>query len=164
MRVTSDDFVGLTGFSLLWRWTEDTHAKFGDDDLASIRPIRSAKAAMILDEILRVAPDPDGEADRIVANDDVEASVVSKWLEDRIPRGKLDVLLLWDRQRAALVPRQLFVERWDDFWYPSSDDLTVIGSVGPWRIEMYHDGTFDFLVKGAVEQGVEPDGRCAPAG
>jgi hypothetical protein len=73
------------------------------------------------------------------------------------------VLLLWDRKTAVLVPRRLFIERWDDFWYPSSDDLTVMGIVGTWRIEMYHDGMFDFSAGGAVEQGVAPDGRSPSA-
>ncbi|MBN2384654.1 hypothetical protein JXQ70_17405 [bacterium] len=163
MRVTTEDIVALTEFSLLWRWTQETHAKFTDDELASIKPIRPGKAAAIYEQIVAIALAPSRPEDRIVTNDDIDTPVVSKWLEDRIPRGDSDVLLLWNRQTAALVPRRLFIDRWDDFWYPSSDDLSVIGIVGGWRVEMYHHGMFDFSTSGAVQPGVTPDGRSPSA-
>jgi hypothetical protein len=164
MWVTGEDIVSLTGFSLLWRWTQEGHAKFAPDELAAIRPICATKACAICDRIVSSVVDPSRAEDRIFANDDTAALVVSKWLDARVPRGESEVLLLWNRETAALVSRRLFIDRWSDFWYPSSDDLSVTGIAGGWRIQMYHHGMFDFFAGGAVEQGVEPDGRCAPAG
>jgi hypothetical protein len=159
MRVSAEDIVALTGFPLLWRWTQEAHAMFEPDDLAAIRPIRSTAAAVICDGIVSNPVVPGRLEDRIVMGDDGDPMVVRKWLDDRVSRGEDEVLLVWTRETAAIVTRRLFIDRWSDFWYPCSDDLTVIGNVGAWRIEMYHDGTFDFSADGAV---IKPLQRTMP--
>lgn len=153
MKVSAEDVVALTDFPLRWRWTGETHAKFAPEELASIRPLRATTAAAITEKLRPVAVAPIRAEDRLVESDGLEDRVVGAWLTDRIPRDEDDVLLVWDDQTAALVPRGLFINRWDDFWYPDADDLTVMGVVAAWRIEMYHHGTFDFLADGAVERG-----------
>ena len=151
MMVDPKDIVVLTDFPLRWRWTHETHAKFSPDDLASIRPIRPDRAASICGQIGRGPLVPSRPEDRLLVVDETDRQVASKWLEDRVPEEESELILVWDRRTAALVGRRLFIDRWDDFWYPSSDDLGVLGTVGCWRIEMYHYGTFDFSERGAVK-------------
>jgi hypothetical protein len=153
MRVTAEDIVALTSFPLLWRWTQESHAKLAPGELASIRPIRAAKVEALCAQIASRAVVSVGAEDHIDANGDTAAFAVRKWLDGKIPDGEGEVVVLWNRATAALVPRTLFIERWDDFWYPGSDDLTVMGVVGTWRIEMYHHGMFDFSASGAVDPG-----------
>jgi hypothetical protein len=92
---------------------------------------------------------PSQPGDRLLVKAETDPLVVSQWLKDRVPEYEADILLLWDQDTGALVPRRIFIARWDDFWYPSSDDLGVVGNVGQWRIEMYHHGMFDFFADGA---------------
>ena len=61
-----------------------------------------------------------------------------------IPDDANELLLIWDRRIAAGVPRARFVRRWDDFWYPVSDDLSVIATNGRWHLEMDRNGAFEF--------------------
>lgn len=159
MMLDPKDIAGLADFPLLWRWTRETHAKFSPDELASIRPIRPDRAATICGQVVREPLVPRRPGDRLLVEDATDHQVVTQWLEDRVPGEENDLVLVWDQRTAALVGRRLFIDRWDDFWYPSSDDLGVLGTVGCWRIEMYHYGEFDFSERGAVEQGVAPDGR-----
>jgi hypothetical protein len=159
MKVIADDMVGLANFPLLWRWTQETHAKFARDELASIRPVRPAKAATVCAQFLSCGIKMSAVTDRVDANGETAGDVVKSWLEERLPGGEKDVLLIWDRDTAAVVPRRLFVHRWDDFWYPSSDDLLVTGTIGTWWIEMRHDGLFEFSAGGAVEQPDAMDSR-----
>ena len=78
-------------------------------------------------------------------DDNSDDLVVGRWLDGTLPADDKDLLLVWDRRTAALVPRGLFISRWDDFWYPSSDDLTIVGVGGSWRLQMSHYGSFEFF-------------------
>lgn len=157
MMVDPNDLVGLTDFPLLWRWTKETHAKFSPDELAAIRPIHPDRAATVCGQVVRVPLAPGRPDDRLFVRDETDRHVVGQWLEDRVPGNESNLILIWDPRTAALVARRLFIDRWDDFWYPSSDDLSVLGTLGCWRIEMYHYGTFDYSERGAVERGVGRD-------
>jgi hypothetical protein len=163
MIIDPRDIVDLAEFPLLWRWTQTTHATLAPDALASIRPIRPDRAATVCEQVVRVPLVPARPDDRLVVTKQTDRQLVSQWLERRVREEEIDVILVWDQQTAALVGRGLFIDRWDDFWYPSSDDLSVLGADGRWRIEMHHDGTFEFCERGAVEQGVGPDDRSPSA-
>lgn len=128
MRVTTEDLAELDEFPLRWRWSRE-YADFEPGDLGSIRPIHPEKAAVICQEIVSPPFDVSRPEDRIILAEGTEPYVISAWLEDKIPQGVSEVLLVWDQSTAALVPRRLFVERWSDFSYPSSDDLSVMGMV-----------------------------------
>ena len=149
MLVDAEDIALLTDFPLLGRWTQEPHAKFAPDELAAIRPIRPERTATIWLRRARVPVVPTSAEARVVVADGGDPQVIGKWLEDRLPRGERDLLLLWDQKTAALVPRRLFVDRWNAFWRPSSDDLTVVGTVAVWRLEMSRHGTFEFFERGA---------------
>jgi hypothetical protein len=149
MLVDAEDIAALTDFPLLGRWTQESHAKLGADELASIRPIRPDRTTAVWQRGARVPVDPTSPEARVVVEEGTDPLAIGKWLEDRLPRDESDLLLLWDEKTAALVPRRLFVDRWDAFWYPGSDDLTVVGTVAVWRLEMYRYGTFEFFQRGA---------------
>jgi hypothetical protein len=149
MLVDAEDLAALTEFPLLGRWTEECHAKLDPDELASIRPIRPDRTSAIWHRGARVPVVPSNPEARVDVDEGTDPRVISKWLEDRLPRNESDLLLFWDQKTAALVPRRLFIDRWDDFWYPSSDDLTVVGTVAVWRLEMSHHGAFEFFQRGA---------------
>ena len=122
---------------------------FEPDELASIRPISPGKARVICQRSARMPLVPGRPGDRLLVKADTDPLVVSQWLQDRVPEYEAEILLLWDQDTGALVPRRLFIDRWDDFWYPSSDDLGVLGKAGEWQLEMYHRGVFEFLGRGA---------------
>jgi hypothetical protein len=149
MLVNVEDITDLAGFPLLWRWTQETHAMFEPDELVSIRSINPGKARVICQRSARMPLVPGRPSDRLLVKADTDRLVVSHWLQERVPEDEAEILLLWDQDTGALVPRRLFIDRWDAFWYPSSDDLGVVGNAGEWQLEMYHHGVFEFLGRGA---------------
>ena len=142
MLFAAADFVAIDRFPLAWRWTDERYAKFGATDLAAIRPLRAESAAAAWQRI-RVLP----KAFAIAAvfegppEEDGHTAAVRAWLEDHIHADPVDVLLLWAPDTAALVSAGLFAGRWDDFWYPSSDDLDVVPVDESWMIRIHHDGS-----------------------
>jgi hypothetical protein len=149
MLIEARDLTVLMDSPLLWRWTQETHAKLLPDELASIRPIRPEKAASIFRQAARVPAPLIRPGDRLLVEEDSDFLAVGKWLDDKVPRDESDILVVWDQNTAAVVPRRLLIDRWDDFWYPCSDDLTVLGTTGEWRLQMCHYGIFDFFESGA---------------
>lgn len=61
-------------------------------------------------------------------------------LDDNAGPGDPSVLVLWPSQRLA-VSTQLstFIDYYDDFWYPSSDDVWVVPSDLGWLLEISHE-------------------------
>src|SRR5688500_13232301 len=124
----------LSNFPLLWRWNRDTHAKLPPDELESIRPLPEDEAAVLCDEVVKRRDQHEPE-ECLNVDDKSDETAVAKWLDHVIPNDANELMLIWDRRTAARVPRVLFVRRWDDFWYPGSDDLSVIGADGRWHLE-----------------------------
>jgi hypothetical protein len=118
-------------------------ALLSPDELESLRPLPEDEAAVLCDEVVKWRDQHEPEA-RMNVDDKSNEATVAKWLDHVIPNDDNELMLIWDRRTAVRVPRVLFVRRWDDFWYPSSDDLSVIGADGRWHLEMHHHGSFEF--------------------
>ena len=63
---------------------------------------------------------------------------VRDWLEHRWTDPHAVAVVSWDPRTAVAVPWGLFARRWDDFCYPSSDDVTIAIATGEWILEYAH--------------------------
>lgn len=62
---------------------------------------------------------------------DLVGDEVRPWLSGLYPSVNFPVLVAWVADRiAAKMPFSTFVDRFDDLWYPSLDDVIVIWSDG----------------------------------
>ena len=62
--------------------------------------------------------------------------------------GVLDqnVFVCWPAFREGFKIRwEVFVSRFDDFWYPSSDDVIVTSPNSSWALEITHEETVRFF-------------------
>jgi len=146
------DFVGIEGFPLAWRWTDERYVKMDASDLALIRPLRTESAAVAWQRI-RELPKAFGVAEVFEGappGGDDHFATVRTWLEDHIHADSGDLLLLWSSDTAAVVSARLFARNWNDFWYPSSDDLDVVPVDERWMIRIHHDGS---LLRFALSAG-----------
>ncbi len=55
-----------------------------------------------------------------------------------------EIILVWADGQAILTNLQTFIDNWDDFYYPSSDDLLIINSKRDWIINLAHYECFQF--------------------
>lgn len=55
-----------------------------------------------------------------------------------------EIILLWETGQAFLTNLQTFIDNWDDFYYPSSDDLLIINVKRDWIIYLAHYECFQF--------------------
>ena len=142
----SSAFAPLTSSKLLWRWTSRTHALFPAHVLAAMMAFNSSEALARHAEALLRVPDPTDRAGTVMeCGDDVPEEKVSTWLSGLSADAQAWTVLSWDRTTAILIPWKHFAERWSDFCYPASDDVTIWQPHQLWTLEFEHEESFRYF-------------------
>jgi len=137
--------VTIEEFPLAWRWVDSRYALLPQDVLARMLPCPPEQASRVFDRaasLERVAvPDAarisaDGAPDKVIA-----------WLRSHESRVNEDVFVSWSPDTALQTSWGTFTERWDDFCYPSSDDVTVTPRDESWILLYHHWHEFEFRPK-----------------
>ena len=126
-------------FPLAWRWTQSSHTVLPPDVLARIRPLSSAEAARVHQSSRHPHS---GAADSCSAEEESRARI---WLRRVQPELRAGVFVSWSEDLAVETSWDIFTEYWDDFCYPSSDDVMVVPVAGSWRLIYHHYEQFEFV-------------------
>ena len=138
--IMSEDFEQIETDRFVWRWNEGIRP--------FIRPLKPAKAraiyAIMLDYISRwgcmLSEEYFSSVDILDSNaHDTEAS---QWLGERAGPSTTDVLVAYRPGQAYLVAWDIFHAHWNDFCYPSSDDVIVTPLTEEWVLLFYHEEIF----------------------
>jgi len=123
---------------LAWRWTQTTHSVLPAGVLAEIRPLEPSEAANVrLGGSAAQTPSVTRVADH--------HAEVRSWLRDIQPDEEAAVYVVWRQDLAVETTWGIFTEYWDDFCYPSSDDVTISPVTGAWQLVYHHYEQFDFI-------------------
>lgn len=138
----------IAQFPLIWRWTSANHALFSESELAALRPCSPLEAARIHDDSHSLYG-PNGLYEQHFTGLHIHAADGSisdgcAWLRAQAPDLSKQVVVSWDRQTALRTSWELFTAHWDDFCYPSSDDVTVIPDCCSWVLRYTHWEEFQF--------------------
>ena len=133
--------MGIEEFPLAWRWTKSAHTVLPPDVLTSMVSLQGEEAdrlyrrgeevfrAVVGSRIQHVAEDPD---------------VARAWLQSLPFTSDNRVFLAWNNTTALSLPWHSFIAYWDDFCYPSSDDVFAFPEVGSGALAWNHEGVFEF--------------------
>lgn len=127
-------------FPLAWRWTQPSHSVLPPEVLGDIRPLSAADAALVSS----AAPSRTASAVSHAASD-TDTVEVSRWLRRVQPDLLARVYVSWNEELAVETSWGIFTEYWDDFCYPSSDDVTVTPVSGTWKLIYHHYEQFEFM-------------------
>lgn len=64
------------------------------------------------------------------------------WLTERVCGG--DLLLVFGRDDVFRIPASLFLDRWQDIFCPSRDDVMIVPVTGGWAAFYSHEDEFEF--------------------
>jgi hypothetical protein len=140
----ANDFTPLAGFALAWRWTDRRWNLLPDTALASIRPLSqpaARRAWLTLKPLFHPhdwALNPEHFDALLETDTRDDAAPVREWLGRVVPPGG-DVLVLWDPAVAVLTTEPVFRTYWDDFCYPSSDDVQIWPLSDAWAASYFHE-------------------------
>ena len=122
-------------FPLAWRWIGETHSILPADVMARILPVDSPT--------LRVA-DPLFGSPEVIATESLEPDAVRLWLTKRRISPESCVYVRWNVELAIQTEWSIFCEYWDDFCYPSSDDVEIWPVAPGWLLQYRHWEVFEF--------------------
>lgn len=144
LQVSSDDYERLSKFRLSLRWIDF----MPQDDYFRIHPVNPLKAKVFWEHVtgflekgqlnpalFQVEPQFDASG---------EPGPVSDWLLQRDSSVSQFVLLFWDESTAVLTEWEIFIQYWDDFCYPSSDDVIIYPLSGKWLLLYDHEEILQF--------------------
>jgi hypothetical protein len=129
-------------FPLAWRWTDARYAVFAADVLPRLTPHSPDEASRLFEHAKVLSRSADSAALHISA-DGPPAQVIA-WLRAQQPRFTEEVFVCWCGDTALRTDWSTFIEHWDDFCYPSSDDVTVLPQSGSWMLLYHHWHEFEF--------------------
>lgn len=144
------DFVPLLGFGRAWRFLDPKYNVLPSAVLADLHPI-SLECLATLNAVLESASTrTTTEAASLI---DIDAACESEEARDRISSalGELPIpvdqrIIVGRDDRDALETSwRTFCAYWDDFCYPSSDDVTIYPLDGSWVLCYHHWERFSFV-------------------
>jgi hypothetical protein len=78
---------------------------------------------------------------------------VTQWLAERVGDGEL--LLAFAKDAVFRVPASLFLDRWQDMFGPSRDDVVILPTGAGWALFYCHEDEFEFA-RGGLADNQEP--------
>jgi hypothetical protein len=140
--IDDEDFVPLIAFRLNWRFRGRQHGAMSDGTLQRIRPLSEAAASRLGPTV--AAASQEGGSFAVTFRSDDTPAVVRNRLRELPPAPSEIVLVSWDARTAVVTDWDCFVTYWDDFCYPSSDDVTVLPLDGEWMVCYRHYEVIQF--------------------
>ena len=136
------DFVSLDAFSLGWRFAPNRVGDLPVDVLLRIRPLTVGRAAAFA-AFARTQCEEAAEFGMTLRSDDAPGAVREQ-LRALPPAAVAEVLISWDARTALVTDWQTFIAHWDDFCYPSSDNVTIWPLDASWTLCYRHYEIFQF--------------------
>ena len=149
----ASDFELMANFGLAWRWTDERWNLLPEDDLLAIRPFKKEAAGKLNEyslELLEKVTKAEGPYALVLSvecGDDAAEVDVSETLQKHLVNCDQNVYVSWDPGYAVKCRLDVFCNYWDDFCYPSSDDVVVWPASETWVLMYRHYETFQLYQK-----------------
>jgi len=131
-----------------WRWTDADYAVLPEATLAQMQPIEQREAERLFQSSLRFlvrdSLSPQEFTTIVRHSADVPAEVGRSWLREQQPDLSAQVVVSWQQDAAIRTTWEIFTAHWDDFCYPSSDDVIVWPESERWALFYFHEQEFQF--------------------
>lgn len=150
MEFEEQEFADINTFSLAWRWTDAKHWMATGSELERIRPLFPAIALRLWNEIFQMTFGEESDAraffttDAIEYRTDRDPTYVTQWLNSLSSNQSGQIIIFWEPDKAVVTEQNLFAHHWDDFCYPSSDDIVIWPIDVSWVLIYGHEEVFRF--------------------
>ncbi|TAJ13171.1 hypothetical protein DMA11_09730 [Marinilabiliaceae bacterium JC017] len=143
--------IDLDEFALKWRFTESEYNILPDEHLKQLYPLDKLASKFLWDFTMDTNLHADTPFKKGFFNSVDKAKIaegngkeIKKWLYKRGLPFKKEVFLSWQPDLAMIVPWKLLIKYFDDFYYGSSDDLSVFDMSLNWALLFYHEDEIYF--------------------
>lgn len=147
--VSDLDLCPIEDFSLKWRWTDERWNLLPTKFIQQINPLTDTKAKEV-DEIHKQyfssheLNEKFFEKVETIQAETSDFSVVQNWLESKIKAEQNYIAVCWGKDLAVKTTSEIFCNYWDDFCYPTSDDVSISPLNLSWLLFYSHSEYFVF--------------------
>lgn len=145
LELNTKEIIPFEDFALSWRW-KDTHSPdISAEEKAQIKVLSEGQSKSINKAIdyferesnLLPAFEP---TDWMIASSESDSHVerFRNELQQLTQEFNENVFISWNRSTVVYTTKEIFIKFWDDFCYPSSDDVTVISELTNWVLLYNH--------------------------
>jgi hypothetical protein len=143
--IDQKEIIPFDQFVLSWRWKPSHNSNISEIEKNQIRPFSEMEAKR-LDKVINFFESESNlrlnfeETDWMTAGIESEEVIEKfrKQLSIHLDGWNENVIITWGRKTALTTTKSIFIKYWDDFFYPSSDDVTVISENTNWVIFYRH--------------------------
>ena len=140
--------ISIDEFILKWRWTDSKYCLMPENDLRKIYPLDENSSKLIWENSLTFTSDesdfsPSNKLFTEIENIETENNTgVSNWLIKKLTNCQ--IVVNWQPDSSVLTNTEVFIKYWDDFCYPSSDDVSIWPEDESWILHYWHEEQFWF--------------------
>jgi len=146
------EYINIKDFRLSWRWLDPKHTVLPPEVLERIRPLSPQATEQISTNIMDFCRDT-VEFLRIEENETTASALAKLPIKD-----ETEIIVSWDSNTAVNTTWGIFRNYWDDFCYPSSDDVSNWPETREWLLCYFHE---EVLIYKKFQQSNPPDPRSA---
>lgn len=139
IELDTNEIIALEDFKLCWRWDEVHNPDITLEEKGQIIPLsvlESKRINKIIDyfEIESNLYKDFKPTDWIRASSETKISIdkFSNDFQKLTQDYKENLFITMNRSTCIYTTKEIFIRYWDDFCYPSSDDITIISELTNW--------------------------------
>lgn len=145
IEIDNSEIIDLKDFELYWRWEKTHSPDISDSEKAQIQPVSEIESKR-LNKVIDYFEIEDNlrtdfiETDWISTNseNDEKIDTFRNKLTSILDTWDENVIVTWNRTMTVKTTKEVFLKYWDDFCYPSSDDVTIISEETNWVMFYRH--------------------------
>lgn len=128
-------------FELAWRWTNPSHNVLPPEVMAQIVPLDEVavpSGLAVRDQLNRA------QVIDIRSMSTCDVDEARRWLRELPVDPAEKIVIDWGLRSAVQTTWEIFTRFWDDFCYPSSDDVEIYPPSGDWILLYHHWELFEW--------------------
>lgn len=113
------------------------------DDLSKIIPLTRDASKISFDTALELIKrsNIEAEGDKIDSSSDEDS--VREFLKSKLSEER--IIINWSPDSTVITDAATFIKYWDEFCYPSSDDVSIFPEDESWLLQYFHFEAFSFV-------------------
>ena len=145
-KLKETDFIPVEEFELFWRWADEGHNILPDNILQLIHPLSLTKSAEYHQKSLLFLPSMKSGKyfDCEIGDEQTKEWLLSLGLID-----STEIVISWAEKICVVTTIGVFIQYWDDFCYPSSDQALIWSEDNDWVLFYDDNNSFTLSTKTA---------------
>ena len=150
MSADISDSNSFRDFILYERFVQDEYGGLSEEEMAQVEPLSLGAAKQVHDELMplfgkyHLLGSSVQKVKIIRCEENKDGKEIENQLMSLIPNHNEELIISWSPDTAVRVPTKVFFKHWDDFCYPSSDDVFISPILKKWILYFMHSNHFEF--------------------